>query len=181
MSSQFRSRAALIAVIIAFIIPVIVAKLVLDNRWYQGGVTNQGTMLVPPLELGATLNQALPEGWRVVYLVNADCSQNCQQALYALNQVDAALGRESDRVTPLVITRADLPLHLENTPLVQALVNVDIADALTTLPADQLFIIDPLGNVMLHYASYPEEEAMRTEAKALLSDLRKLLKLSKIG
>lgn len=34
---------------------------------------------------------------------------------------------------------------------------------------------------MLHYDTYGNEEEMRAEAKNLLSDLRTLLKLSRIG
>lgn len=181
MSSQFRARIALVAVIIAFAIPVIIAKVVLDNHWYQGGVTNEGTMLVPPIELGDTLNQTLPAQWRIGYVVEGSCDAQCQQALYALNQTDIALGRESDRVQPIVVSSGDIEFSLEQVPMVQHLTNAELIDALADLPPHRIFISDPLGNVILHYETFADETAMRAEAKSMLSDLRKLLKLSKIG
>ncbi|PTC00697.1 hypothetical protein C9975_06080 [Thalassospira xiamenensis] len=181
MSSQFRSRLALIAVVVAFLVPVIIAKLVLDNHWYQGGVTNEGAMLVPPIELSDQLNQSLPPKWRIGYVAGAQCDADCQQALYALNQTDIAIGRESDRVQPIVLTNGDLDFDLSQVPMVQELVNPDLESALQGVPTKRIFIIDPLGNVILHYEVFADEEKMRSEAKNMLADLRKLLKLSKIG
>lgn len=181
MSSQIRSRIALVAVIVAFAVPVLIAKLVLDNHWYQGGVTNEGAMLVPPIELGDTLNQQLPPKWRIGYVVDGNCEAKCQQALYALNQTDIALGRESDRVQPIVLSRGEIEFSLDQVPMVQHLTNAELINALADLPAQRIFISDPMGNVILHYETFADEEAMRTEAKSMLSDLRKLLKLSKIG
>ncbi|PHR65014.1 MAG: hypothetical protein COA51_06450 [Idiomarina sp.] len=180
MTNVKRSRATLIGVVLAFLIPVIGAKLVLDQNWYQGAVTNKGTMLVPPIELG-DLNSLLPEGWRVALVDDGNCSDACMQGLYAMNQLDVALGKETDRVNPILITATGTTLDLTNVPLVKHIENGDLELAVTQLPAHNLFIIDPLGNVVLHYPTHADEEAMRAEAKNLLADLRTLLKLSKVG
>jgi len=180
MTNVKRSRATLIGVALAFLIPVIGAKLVLDQNWYQGAVTNKGTMLVPPIELGE-LNTELPEGWRVALVDDGNCGDSCMQGLYAMNQLDVALGKETDRVSPVLITSAGTALDLTNVPLVTHINNGNLELAVNELPAHHLFIIDPLGNIVLHYPTYAEEEAMRAEAKNLLADLRTLLKLSKVG
>ncbi|RUO63016.1 hypothetical protein [Pseudidiomarina insulisalsae] len=181
MTSVKKSRATFIGVILAFALPVIGAKFVLDQSWYQGAATNKGTMLVPPIELGETLNQRLPEGWNVALIADNECGTPCEQALYAMNQLDIALGKETDRVTPLVFSKEPLAFNLDNTPMVQAVYDSAIIARLSDLPPHQLFIIDPLGNVMLHYETYANEEQMRAEAKDLLADLRTLLKLSRVG
>lgn len=181
MSSQFRSRLALVAVVVAFLIPVLIAKLVLDNHWYQGGVTNEGAMLVPPLELNDQINQSLPPKWRLGYIAVNGCDASCEQALYALNQTDIAVGRESDRVQPIVLTNGDLDFDLDRVPMLQEVVNPELVTALADVPPNRIFVIDPLGNVILHYEVFADEEKMRSEAKNMLADLRKLLKLSKIG
>lgn len=181
MTSVKKSRATLIGVVLAFALPVIGAKFVLDQSWYQGAATNKGTMLMPPIELSDALQSELPEGWRVALVADNDCGAPCKQGLYAMNQLDVALGKESDRVKPLVFSREPLDFDLNQTPLVKPIVGDDFPAALADLPPHRLFIIDPMGNVMLHYPTFGEEEAMRTEAKNLLSDLRTLLKLSRIG
>jgi len=180
MSNVKKSRATLVGVVLAFLIPVIGAKLVLNQNWYQGAVTNQGTMMVPPLEL-QSLAELLPSGWRVVLRDDGACDDACSQALYAMNQLDVALGKETERVTPVLVSAAGTQLNLANTPLVRHVENASLAQALLDVPAHHLMIIDPLGNVVLYYPSFSDEAAMRAEAKALLSDLRTMLKLSKIG
>lgn len=180
MSSVKKSRATLIGVALAFIIPIIGAKLVLDQNWYQGAATNQGVMLVPPVELGE-LKQRLPEGWVVLLPQSGACDAACQQGLYAINQLDVALGKESGRVSPVFLTATADNYDLTNTPVVQAVTDTELSQTFAGLPAAQIYIIDPLGNVILHYPLHQDEEAMRMEAKNVLSDLRKLLKLSRVG
>ncbi|RUO78661.1 hypothetical protein [Pseudidiomarina taiwanensis] len=180
MSSVKKSRATLIGVALAFIIPIIGAKLVLDQHWYQGAATNQGIMLVPPVELGE-LKQGLPEGWVVLLPQTGACGLACQQGLYAINQLDVALGKESGRVSPVFLTPTPTEHDLSQTPVVKAVADAELSQPFASLPADQIFIIDPLGNVILHYPLHQDEEAMRMEAKSVLSDLRKLLKLSRVG
>ncbi|MGQ4276777.1 hypothetical protein ACQ5ES_07005 [Pseudidiomarina sp. E22-M8] len=181
MTSVKKSRATFIGVVLAFALPVIGAKFVLDQSWYQGAATNKGTMLVPPIELSDELQTRLPEGWRVALVADNNCGAPCEQGLYAMNQLDIALGKESSRVKPLVFSRQQLDFDLTQTPMVKSIIAPEFVEAFANLPPYRLFIIDPLGNVMLHYATYGDEEAMRTEAKNLLSDLRTLLKLSRIG
>lgn len=181
MTSVKKSRATLIGVVLAFVLPVIGAKFVLDQSWYQGAATNKGTMLVPPIKLGDQLKARLPEGWHVALIADESCGAPCEQGLYAINQLDVALGKESDRVTPLVFSSEPLTFNLDQTPLVQPFIDQEIIAALRDLPPHRLFIIDPLGNVMLHYSTFADEEQMRAEAKNLLSDLRTLLKLSRVG
>lgn len=180
MTSVKKSRATMIGVIIAFLIPVLGAYMVLQGNWYQGAATNKGTMLVPPFELGE-LNAQLPEGWRIVLRDNGQCSAACIQGLYAINQLDIALGKETDRVTPIVISAQPTTVDLQQVPIVQNVVSPELIAAMAELPDEQLFIIDPMGNIMLYYPTHADEETMRLEAKNLLSDLRTLLKLSKIG
>ncbi|HET8815973.1 MAG TPA: hypothetical protein VFM61_00835 [Pseudidiomarina sp.] len=180
MTSVKKSRATLIGVVFAFLIPVLGAYFVLQGHWYQGAATNKGTMLVPPFELGE-LNSQLPEGWRIVLRDNGQCTAACMQGLYAMNQLDIALGKETDRVTPILLSSEPTTVDLEQVPIVQNIVSPELIAAMAELPAEQLFIVDPLGNAMLYYPTHADEETMRLEAKNLLSDLRTLLKLSKIG
>lgn len=180
MTSVKKSRATMIGVFFAFLIPVIGAYMVLEQNWYQGAATNKGTMLVPPFELGE-LNSQLPEGWRIILLDNGSCSDACMQGLYAINQLDIALGKETERVTPVLISAEPTSLAVEQVPIVQQVVSAELIEMMAALPAEQLFIVDPMGNVILYYPTHSDEQTMRLEAKNVLADLRTLLKLSKIG
>ena len=63
----------------------------------------------------------------------------------------------------------------------QDVVSAELLAQLDELPVNTLFIIDPLNNVMLYYPTHADKEAMVLEGKNVLADLRKLLKLSRIG
>jgi hypothetical protein len=180
MTTVKKSRATFIGVILAFALPVIGAKLVLSQHWYQGAVTNHGTILIPPIELQDKA-LSLPQGWRIALYDDGNCSDACMQALFAINQLDIALGKETERVTPVVISNALTELDLAQVPLVQHITHQEFGTAIEFLPPHSLFIVDPLGNIVLYYPTYTDEHAMRMEAKNLMADLRTLLKLSKIG
>ncbi len=180
MTSVKKSRATLIGVALAFALPIIGAKLVLSQHWYQGAVTNHGTMLIPPIELREMADE-LPSGWRIALYDDGHCNEACIQALYAINQLDIAVGKETERVTSIVISNNESTLDLSPFPLVENITHQGFGSAIDTLPTHSLFIVDPLGNIVLFYPTYSDEQAMRMEAKNLLGDLRTLLKLSKIG
>lgn len=180
MSSLNRSRRTLIIVLIAFLLPVIVAWVILDQHWYQAG-TNKGTLLANPISLTDT--EALPNGWKLGYVAPEQCGNRCQNTLYVMNQIDVAVGKDTDRVTPVVLAQgaaANTEPHLERLNIDRTTAPQLIAQ-LSDLPADSLFIIDPLNNVMLYYPTHTDKEAMILEGKNVLADLRKLLKLSRIG
>jgi hypothetical protein len=180
MSSLNRSRRTLIIVLIAFLLPVIIAWIILDQHWYQAG-TNKGTLLAEPVTLGQA--DELPDGWKLAYIAPEQCQERCQNVLFVMNQIDVALGKDTDRVTPVVLTNsavADVREFHSEFHFTQ-LQQPQLIDQLNGLPAGSLFIIDPLNNVMLYYPSHDDQQTMILEGKNVLADLRKLLKLSRIG
>lgn len=180
MSSLNRSRRTLIIVLIAFLLPVIIAWVILDQHWYQAG-TNKGTLMANPVALEQA--EALPEGWKLAYVPPKECQQACQNALFVMNQIDVAVGKDTDRVTPIVLTAAqrdDIAQYHQQFDF-QDVISADLLTQLDELPINTLFIIDPLNNVMLYYPTHADKEAMVLEGKNVLADLRKLLKLSRIG
>ncbi|EAQ33144.1 MULTISPECIES: hypothetical protein [Idiomarina] len=180
MSSLTRSQRTLLIVIAVFALPVIGAWLTLKTHWYQPA-TNKGVLLEQPLTLSQL--EVLPEGWRVAYRMPDECSQQCKNTLYVLGQLDVALGKDSDRVTPVVLSphtvskQRELP-HWQDIVAIQS---PEIINAVKVIPSDHVFIIDPQGHVMLHYPTYADHETMVLEGKNILADLRKMLKLSRIG
>ncbi|OIM99186.1 hypothetical protein BFR57_00990 [Idiomarina sp. MD25a] len=180
MSSLTRSQRTLLIVIAVFALPVIGAWLTLKTHWYQPA-TNKGVLLEQPLALSQL--EALPEGWRVAYRMPNQCNEQCKNTLYVLGQLDVALGKDSDRVTPIILSRQMLPeqRELPHWDDIVAVQSKALIDAVESIPFDHVFIIDPQGHVMLHYPTHTEHETMVMEGKNILADLRKMLKLSRIG
>lgn len=127
--------------------------------------------------------------WWLMYVAPVKCQQTCHDIVYNMRQIRTALGRESSRLERLFVAHPACPTSLceqyltENYPDMRK-VQIDKADFARLFsqlgqPADQamlgeLYIIDPKGNIMMRYSA-------DIEARAILSDIKHLLKVSKIG
>lgn len=183
MNSQVkRSRKTLVVLLMAFILPVVVAKLVLSFDLYQGGATNKGQLLDNSVSYQSLqMDNPAPQHWQMVFLLPEQCDTACQERLYILNQSYTALGRERERVTPVILTTQNSDTH------VLANLNVDFttsasSPALAQMLAEQkMIIIDPLGNMVMEYQAVEGQQQNIALGKAMIADLRKMLKLSRVG
>lgn len=127
--------------------------------------------------------------WWLIYVGPHKCYQECQSTLYNLRQLQLALGKDAIRVDRMFIAPPQCPQalcesfllefypELTRTTLSASDFNkifLDRSKAVETETLGQIYIIDPLGNVILSYS--PE-----IETKNILSDLKRLLKASHIG
>jgi len=180
-----KSKTPLIMFIV-FVLPVVLAYLALTFDWFNKGSTNKGELLTPPLDLSSVVSDREPL-WRLLFVMPQECAQGCENVLYSLNQIWVALGKESDRVEPLVLahqTSEKIELtDMQRHPNIKVLstdeqnVNNVFKDAST----DGIFIADTLGNVILKYPIKLQQEDAIQQSRDILADLRKLLKLSRIG
>ncbi|MEF1311305.1 cytochrome oxidase biogenesis cluster protein [Vibrio mytili] len=178
MTSQVtRGRLVLISLIGLFALPAIIAKLILSQGWYHSGVTNRGTLIEPYTtleQLGQTTPQTI-HGWQLAYVVPSQCDDECQQQLYLLKQSHTALGKYQERVVPVLWT-SELSGYVDSgmeTMTMNALVSAVVQQG-------QVVIVDPLGQLVMSYTPEPEEDLVAL-SKDMLADLRKLLKLSRVG
>ncbi|WP_028116462.1 hypothetical protein [Ferrimonas senticii] len=165
MSSSTAKR-TLMLMLGLFLLPVLLAAAVLQFGWYQGGSTNQGRLLS---ELSyQQINQPNPfaEQWQIITYAPSNCAADCQQQLQQLSQAHIALGREQRRVVPIVYSAAPMLLPERLVPVIAAPLQAPLAPY-------ALVVVDPLGQWVLGYPP--------GQTQAMLKDLRKLLKLSRIG
>ena len=136
------------------------------------GTTNRGAFVEPPVNTRELGWQVLPEepGWWI-WMVADQCATQCQETAANMRATHILLNREAGRVqrgyTALVANAANA--WLEEYP---RMVQISIADPEPL--SDGVYIVDPLGNLVLHYP-------LDTDPEAVLQDLKKLLKLSQIG
>ena len=115
--------------------------------------------------------------WVLLALGRGDCGAPCERRLYATRQARTMQGREQERVVRawLIAGEAAPPAAL----LAQhpELVVVRVPEAVPArFPggADALYLLDPLGNLVLRYPDDPD-------IKGVARDLTRLLKASRIG
>jgi cytochrome oxidase Cu insertion factor (SCO1/SenC/PrrC family) len=196
------SRQALVLLGLIFLAPTFVAWVMhhsSEEGWQPDVTTNRGNLVHParPLEMpadmandGVSLQDYLQGKWTLLYIGNADCGETCRNNLYKMRQVRVAQNENMKRVQTLFLLNADsIPGELagflaqEHKDMAVALPSA--AQSATIEPqfrvdetpvreAQRVYIVDPLGNLMMYYQ--PD-----ADARGMLKDLQKLLKYSKIG
>lgn len=158
--------------------------------------TNHGNLISPPLttELGdfsgydAFSSDNIKElngHWILVNPIpEQECSKACQDGLYKIQQIALMMGKDIARIRrlALVMTQASQPLPkqwLDDARLLKAKPSAKLQDLLlkqvsSGTAAGGLLIMDPLGNLMMHYAPGYDPYQVR-------NDLSKLLRISQIG
>lgn len=144
------------------------------------------TQPLPPLELQDAAGKSFSVGqlkgrWIMIHIAPGACERRCRDALLLMRQVRTAQGKEMDRIERLWIVddaRAPEPELLRDYgTMYVALARVPAA--LSVFPAEgdphrHIYLVDPLGNLMLRFPAEPDP-------KRVIKDLERLLKYSRIG
>ncbi|AZG34049.1 MAG: hypothetical protein V7771_05615 [Shewanella psychromarinicola] len=177
-----KSNKALIVLLLVFILPVALAKLVLSLELYNGAATNKGALITPEVNYAnLAMDNPKPHVWQVLFFLPETCNEQCQERLYILHQSYIALGKDRDRVTPIIVVN-----NSSDTKILKQLNigfdQVNANQALATMLTEQrLVIVDPLGNLVMQYDNVIGHDANIAQGKAMIADLRKMLKLSRVG
>jgi len=183
-------------VVISFVAPVVAAYALFFLGVTPPAYSNKGELLNPVVDVESLAltddnNKTLDRDeitehkWNMIHFVGSSCDDACNQVLYNMRQINIAAGKNANRLQRLLV-------HLEPPgEEFQALmakeypqarhVNADsntiaaaFKDVGPEFRANEIYIMDPLGNIMLRFTrdqSY----------KDLLHDLNKLFKVSQIG
>jgi len=119
--------------------------------------------------------------WILLQLDQADCAAPCRAKLYNMRQVRLAQGREMERVERVWLILDEAPLETQlmreydGTRMLRAAGSPIVAEF--PPPAgvrDHIYLIDPLGNLMLRFPRDADPRRMH-------KDLARLLRASRIG
>jgi hypothetical protein len=135
--------------------------------------------------VGETNPQFLKGKWTFLYVQHGRCDDECRRHLYDTRQVRLALDRDTNRVQRVFIGDGDCcdlqELKAAHPDLIAIRASPEDEPLLALLPmsagavnAHRVYLIDPLGNLMMFYA--PE-----AKSKGMLDDMKRLLRLSSIG
>ncbi|MFW8591193.1 hypothetical protein ACOI22_10355 [Glaciecola sp. 2405UD65-10] len=176
----------LMLMIAVFVLPVLLAYFALKFEWFNEASTNKGELLQPVIEAGGLLNTS-QQKWHLLYVIPASCAQSCQNAIYSIKQIYQATGKESDRVSTLFIQTEGSSndvlsevLALPGVELIQKS-EENVNKVFNNTNINAIFITDTMHNVVLRYPTTANAEEAIMDSRNILADLRKLLKLSRIG
>lgn len=162
-----------------------------ENTVNKGEFVKPGVQI---LEMGlkdlngdAAKEEQLYGRWHMMYFMESDCKGLCEETIYSMRQIKTAMHKESDRITNLLIHfdenisdsfQARIKTHYANFDRYFA--DRGVFNQQLGFTGDELmrkrmvFIIDPIGNVILQYNK-------DKSAKDIISDFKRLLKASQIG
>jgi cytochrome oxidase Cu insertion factor (SCO1/SenC/PrrC family) len=167
------------------------------GSWRPAASTAHGELYhpareLPKAELRLSSGEVAPvnvfsEKWALVYVGNGVCDDACADSLYFMRQTRLSLNNEMTRVERVFLGTSECcsfeAAERKYPGLMTGVVTIDAsgpnaADLVAAFPdterAHSLYVVDPLGNLVMRYDA-------RDEPKGLLDDLKKLLKLSHIG
>ena len=115
--------------------------------------------------------------WALIVGAPGACDATCTQALHATRQARTIQGREMERVQRVWLVTDDAApdpaLLVQHPDLLVARVS---RDALAALAAglDRIYLVDPLGNLVLAFPGDPD-------IKRVAKDIERVLRASRIG
>ena len=191
-----RGRRTLLIVAAIFFVPVIAAfALYYGQLWRPSGSSSKGELITParPLEVVGVRHtdgspappEVFADKWTLIYIGDGACDPDCRNALVFGRQSRLSLNNEMTRVQRIFLATGhccanDYFAAEHPGMIVLDASSPEAAQLLGQFPPERsqsLFIVDPLGNLMMRH----DAGAASQTSKDLLTDLKKLLKLSHIG
>lgn len=157
------------------------------------GRTNYGTLIEPQrptveLELADAESKSVrmtdfAGRWLIVAVDDGGCRARCVEQLTMMRQLRLATGKDRDRIERLLLITGEAPPSAETMAPFEGTVvlRARAEDLRALLPVDRdatifehLYLVDPLGNLMMRYPGSPDGTRVR-------KDLERLLRVSRIG
>jgi hypothetical protein len=155
--------------------PIVLGTLAWYFHWGTPGTANYGELLKPRLVEAPAL-VALRGKWVLVTFDPAACDAACERKLFVVRQVRRAQGAGAERIERLwLVTDGGKP----RPQLLAAIEGTHVAKspgdaAFPGEPRQHIYLVDPLGNLMMRFPAEPQPERM-------IKDLERLLKWSRVG
>ncbi len=190
-SQQTKGRIVLIALVVFFAAPLFVVMAMYRFDWHPKG-QSYGDLIEPvvPIKLTETFKDVKTsdttveskmlwhDKWSAVILAEK-CEVACQKRLHDARQIHASLEKDMNRLQRILITKQqdladlqkqypDLVILNQPTADVAALAKQFDVDGVSAYTSDRVYMVDPLGNLMLSYSNNVKPVEMRKDWVRLL-------------
>jgi glutathione peroxidase-family protein len=150
----------------------------IDPRAYPMPALGTTSLDGKPIEL-----EAYKGKWIMLQVDKSDCADPCREKLYEMRQLRLTQGKDMDRIERVWLISDDQPLdtmlmrEYDGTHMLRVrpdAVNGWLPAESDTSAADHIYMIDPLGNLMMRFPKNADPNKIK-------KDLSKLMKASRIG
>ena len=175
------SKKELWALLASFVLPIALgtAFFYWNPTAFTGSTVNYGEFVNPIITteeqdvvFANNTKGGLQGLWTLAYRTN-QCNDSCQNTLEDLKTIRILMNEDMRRVQRLLLI--DTPIELQDRSILVASPSTALVQKIANFPTSTIFLIDPLGNIMLHYHSQD------LNIKRVVKDLERLFKYSRIG
>jgi cytochrome oxidase Cu insertion factor (SCO1/SenC/PrrC family) len=165
-----------------FILPIAFGTLffyALPN-YFSESTVNYGELVRPviatddadiEIEGGASLQSI----WTMVY-VSSRCDDACEKAVADMKTIRTLMNADMRRIQRMIIIEDNsTPTNDDGSLLKARVISAKLAQSLKKYTEDAIYLIDPIGNIMLYY------EPQNIDIRLVIKDLKRLFKYSRIG
>ena len=175
-----RNRIMLVLLVAVVLLPVALAMLLHLSGWRPTHTRNHGELLNPPVLMsdiefrnadGVIYDFAPQERrWQIVVVPTPDCGARCAELIAGLDKVWRLQGRRADRLHVLWFGPVPAGAMTFRTfvPMQPVSALVDRLPQLATSGDPSLYLIDPSGFLVMHYAPGFDVADVRADVAQLL-------------
>lgn len=200
MSKQLTRNRQLILILMAMtFVPFIIAWVLSKNTdWLSSSAsTNNGNLIIPAVtterselsgfdQFSMDNLSELNRHWVMVNVIpGQQCNEICREAIVKTRQLRLMMNKDLTRIRRLVLLLEPVNPELaekwwqDDSRLLRAKPNVGLMEKIQKIthgkvPDGILLLMDPFGNLMMHYGTGFDPYAVK-------ADLKKLLRISQIG
>jgi hypothetical protein len=186
---QSHGRWMLLILLIVFVTPVLLVIAMHRFDWHPQGSSHG--QLIAPARLLQPSNQLLNadnvnikagfllDKWSMVYIAD-DCTEDCMARLYIMRQLQVSMDKDMGRLQRVLLTNTQniasiqkqypdlLILSKPQSALNEFRQQFDLSDV-PAGSASQIYLVDPLGNLMMRFPSTLPPTEMRKDLVRLLA------------
>jgi cytochrome oxidase Cu insertion factor (SCO1/SenC/PrrC family) len=188
LEQQRRGRLMLLCMLIFFVTPIIAVIAMYKMDWRPKG-ESIGQLVVPAKLLAMNYAFMSSDGsvvqpdlwkdkWSMVYIAS-NCQAACKEKLHNIRQLHVSLYKEIPRMQRVLITTSqevkqlnqDYPdLLILNQPATEitALSDQFNVNSESSMTADRIYLVDPLGHFMMSYAPATDPALIRKDITRLM-------------
>ena len=165
-----------------FILPIALgtAFYFLNPSYFSDNTVNYGELVQPIIttnesEIALEGDNTLQGLWTLAY-IDERCDSACNESIKNIKDIRILMNDNMLRVQRIaIIANKTGPSNIDKGLISATILSDDLQKKLRNFPQRSVFLIDPLGNIMLHYK--PES----LDIKRVIKDLKRLFKYSRIG
>ena len=186
-NTQQQGRRTLLFISLLFVTPIIAAMyMYFSGTAVPVSSVEHGEFITPPRMLPETaLNTSVPEQhfrdvWSLIVSADSHCDTACLASLEKIRQIRLSLGPKMTRMQTVFLPASETAIRAELTTEHPKLIIATpeqsgrIHSTIGSYENGEIFLADPLGNLMMRYPQDAEMGDIR-------EDITHLLKLSNIG